>query len=376
LHTRCGNLCSVKRTVWLGATALVLVASACGSTSPGVDQGASLRSTDPTVVSTPDTGSTPASDSVPSTDSPNSTPTTDTTTDTPPDNTQPTATTDSTNSSTTSTTSSTGGPTPTLGPDEQPETAEQARALLALGTTSPLPPEFAHYPDFFAISLRQVANGTLVPDDFFDSIAVQITAGVIANPYLVCPIGLGEACTASRNDIGPYLDDCDATQGMLLSTQVVETATSWAGVAVCVFVPLPATISTAEQSILAATTGELSSRSASTVVDDAVERVADAMAQSVATVPDLTAGQPEYADFSANVDQLSALSPSGRIGYVGIEFVTPSLVAGVGSIADQVREQIGGFDMSFVGTPTVHVGVGSFVARGRLTVYVAWYDPT
>ncbi len=365
---------TVKRTAWVGATAAVFMISACGSASPGVEQGASLRSTDPVVVSTPATGSTPTSDSAPSEDSVPSTDSTDSTptSDTPPDTTDPTATTDDTVSTTTA---STGEP-PTLGPDDQPETAEQARALLALGTTSALPADFAHYPDFFAISLRQVANGTLVPDDFFDSIAVQITAGVIANPYLVCPIGLGEACAASRNDIGPYLDDCDATQGMLLSTQVVETASSWAGVAVCIFVPLPATIAAAKQSILAATTDELSSRSASTIADDAVVRVADAMAQSVATVPDLTAGQPEYADFYANVDQLTALSPSGRIGYVGVEFVTPSLVAGVGSIADQVREQIGDFDMNFVGTPTVHVGVGSFVARGRLTVYVAWYDPT
>ena len=369
------------RAGWLFLAALGTAAVGCGSDA-GVERGASLMITDPTAVgvttSAPGTGG--AGTTTSSTDPSATDPTTESTGSTPPP-TDDTTGTDSTPPDATTTTDApvTTGPDglPILAPDQQPATADEARALLGVAPTAALPPDFAHYPDFFDITLRQVANGTVHPDDFFNEIAVQITAGVIANPYLVCPIELGDACTASPNDIQPYFDDCRLADGRALATTVVESGPRWAGAAVCIWIPTPDALEEAENLVLGATILDLADRNASVVYDATVEEIAGAMALAVATVPDLTAGEPEYEEFYARLDQLTALSPSGKAAYTNIEFVTPTIVAGLDDVPTQVKDQIDAFtDVSFEGGVQLPIGVGSYVARGRLTVYVAWYDPT
>ncbi len=260
-----------------------------------------------------------------------------------------------------------------LAPDQQPETVDEIRALLASAPSSN-----GDDADSMATAvsvegaLGRLTDGSLSNDDYFLGAGDYLPSGLVIASYLVCPMSLGEHCRASVQDYQRFVtDDCP---GVPVIVSVVVGPNGPAGAGTCVWRPTTDQIAAARD-----------------VVHDAlVAVVADATDGVMSDSEEVTGAAQAYGSFTAahpfenpmtsNLDGAdavhAALQPFHDVGYLcgRTSFVDPIDDVERHALVDGVSQSVRTSVDAWITDPTAMVatwaGVGSAIGSGRL--YVTW----
>jgi hypothetical protein len=258
-------------------------------------------------------------------------------------------------------------PLPMLGPDQQPATADEGRALLSMVPTAELPTELAGLVPAMDEALQRVIDGGRPDEAFFDDVGAFAPAGVAVSPYLICPLTGNRKCAASRADLTRFVSKCGGERTYLF-TSIVARADGWAAAGTCVWVPTADEVVFVTQAAANLLLDELDRRGQPFVRDLVLDGYAAAMAESAATQPRLGAAK-DLDEFFAGRDAINdyAWNDHHGYGYFSISAVSPAAIAEGGASQSDAREAVD--DYHFDGT--AYVGVGTCFARGELVTYYA-----
>lgn len=252
-------------------------------------------------------------------------------------------------------------PLPALAPDQQPETAGEGRALLALTPNAPLSRQFETFPAIIEGALSAVLDGTIPSDEFFDAIALQTPDGIVVSPYLVCPIGLGESCRADPTDYVAYLSEC-VWPGIEVFTAWVESEGAWAAAAVCVWVPTADEIAAASERLAAMISPKVEAHGGPTVRDTGFDPFASELA--TAWAGDIKLGEDtSQPQLDAARDRLAA---QGLVTWYHFWVISP-LTPDSPRASTRIDEAWYGWDLSDWGV--LHLGVGATVRHGQFVAF-------
>ena len=251
-----------------------------------------------------------------------------------------------------------------LGPNQQTETVEEGRQLIATTATTALSPPFQSYPAMIDSALYAVLDGTIPSAEFFDAIGLQIPDGVVVAPYLVCLIALGEKCRADPTDYGRFMTEC-AGPTTEVFTNLVELDGRWAAAGTCVEAPDRAQVEAAEEDALSFVSEALGQYASPVVRAPTMDPLADAMSQAWAS--GLAVGEEDRAQLDARAEGVRRFGLQN--GYV-ITIRSFNRPASDDEFLAGFRDGLAG-DSWLVGARIV-VGVGSAVHHGGLYVTVVY----
>ena len=256
---------------------------------------------------------------------------------------------------------------PTLAPDQQPATADEGRALLAMVPPVDLPLDLAGLRGAMDEALQRVIDGGRPDEAFFDDVGSLAPAGVAVNSYLICPLAGNEKCAASTTDFARFVAKCGGARTYLF-TSLVERDDGWAAAGTCVWVPTADEVAFATQAAANLVLDELTRLGQPFVRDPVLDGYAAAMAESAATHPQLGSAH-DLDEFFAGRDAITAYAWNNHhgYGYFSVNAVSPAAISDGGASKIYARDAVD--DYHFDGT--AYVGIGTFFARGQLLTYYA-----
>ena len=256
---------------------------------------------------------------------------------------------------------------PTLAPDQQPATADEGRALLAVVPPVDLPPDLAGLRGAMDEALQSVIDGGRPDEAFFDDVGSLAPAGVAVNSYLVCPLAGNAKCAASTTDFARFVAKCGGARTYLF-TSLIERDDGWAAAGTCVWVPTADEVAFATQAAANLVLDELTRLGQPFVRDPVLDGYAAAMAESAATHPQLGSAH-DLDQFFAGRDAITAYAWNNHhgYGYFSVNAVSPAAISDGGASKIYARDAVD--DYHFDGT--AYVGIGAFFARGQLLTYYA-----
>jgi len=258
-------------------------------------------------------------------------------------------------------------PLPTLGPDQQPATADEGRALLAIAPTTELPPDLDGLRSAMDEALHRVIDGGRPDEAFFDDVRSFAPERAVVSPYLICPMTGNRKCAASPVDFTRFVTKCGGERTYLFAS-MVERADGWAAAGTCVWVPTADEVAFVAQAAANLLLDELDRRRQPFVRDPVLDGDAAAMAESAATHPQLGAAE-DLDEFFAARDAIDDYARSGHhgYGYFHIAAVSPAALAAGGASQGDTAAVIDNYQFDGI----AHVGIGNFLARGELLTYYA-----
>ena len=256
---------------------------------------------------------------------------------------------------------------PTLAPDQQPATADEGRALLAMVPPVDLPQDLASLRGAMGEALQRVIAGGRPDEAFFDDVGSLAPTGVAVNSYLICPLAGNEKCAASTTDFARFVAKCGGARTYLF-TSLVERDDGWAAAGTCVWVPTADEVAFATQAAANLVLDELTRLGQPFVRDPVLDGCAAAMAESAATHPQLGSAH-DLDEFFAGRDAITAYAWNNHhgYGYFSVNAVSPAAISDGGASKIYARDAVD--DYHFDGT--AYVGIGTFFARGQLLTYYA-----
>ncbi len=257
-----------------------------------------------------------------------------------------------------------------LAPDQQVETMDEIRSLLTSAPGGATPdPDAPSIDASIATALSHLTDGSLSIDDFFWAAGDFVPDGVVIDPYLACPLSIGDVCRATAAGYLAYATETCAGLPMVVS--LAQGPLGPAGAGTCVWRPTEADLADVEALVGEALANVVPAQTAGEISPSIeTRRAAQASAE-------FTAEHPFENPTTANIDGAeavrAALAPLYDHGFECARtwYVDPidddERAQAVDDIAAGVRSRIGGP----VGrTADSRIGIGTAIGSGRL--FATW----